>query len=348
MTPKTLYVRATEEMIGLIEILLDLSDKTTAFTSPADEIWLEDNAARLLLSGLGYQAPLTLEPEQRKAAWASRSALTFSIELAATDMLYERLQPVIDEMIATTYRETNNFRMVTAEWIHANPNLLPVIMHAIGTFSKATLKRLVGAVSDARISMPASKRLAQLVAQIQPETLPATRQVRERMKATTEGIVRDLVGRLLLEQFVENALKKAGLPYRPEKDYKSLSGVVYDFRADFIIPNEVEPLAFIEVRKSSARHASLYAKDKMFSAINWKGRYPECLGVIVVDGPWTRSALEAMARVFDYVIPISRVPDVCQVIRRYLDGDRSALRWLIKFSIEEASRDGLPTATRIP
>jgi hypothetical protein len=41
---------------------------------------------------------------------------------------------------------------------------------------------------------------------------------------------------------------------------------------------------FIEVRKSSSRHASLYAKDKMFSAINWKGKTPDLLAALVVDG----------------------------------------------------------------
>ncbi|MHC5615341.1 MAG: hypothetical protein ACYTXA_31335 [Nostoc sp.] len=55
-----------------------------------------------------------------------------------------------------------------------------------------------------------------------------------------------------------------------ESEYKTLRGVIYDFRADFVIPDAQNPLAFIEVRKSSSRHASLYAKDKMFFAINWK------------------------------------------------------------------------------
>jgi hypothetical protein len=336
MTQQTLYVRATEEMNGLIRILLDLSEKTAGFTNPPDEIWVEEDAARLLLGGLGYHPSAIPQTDERKVAWLSRSALAFSVELAATAILYERIQPYIEEMIGTAYRDTDNFRNVSSEWVHANPHLLPVIMHAVGTFSKATLNKLVGAVSDAKVSRPASKRLAQLATQLQPGGLPSPSQVRERMKATTEGIVRDLTGRLLLEQFVENALKKAGVPYRPEKDYQSLSGVVYDFRADFVIPDELTPLAFIEVRKSSTRHASLYAKDKMFSAINWKGRHPNCIGVIVVDGSWSRNVLEVMARVFDYVVPLSRVSEVCQVIQRYLNGDRGALRWLINFSIEEA------------
>ena len=119
-----------------------------------------------------------------------------------------------------------------------------------------------------------------------------------------------------------------------EDDYGSLSGVVYDFRADFVVPTPEEPLAFIEVRKSSSRHASLYAKDKMFSAINWKGRHQRMLGIIVVDGDWTSTTLEVMSRVFDYVIPISQAPRMAETIRDYVNGDTSKLKWLIQFRID--------------
>ncbi len=210
------------------------------------------------------------------------------------------------------------------------------MMHAAGTFSKQELNRLVGSVNDTRISRPASERLAQLIGAIDRQAIARPQQVRERMRATTEGIVRDLVGRLLLEQFVASSLQKAGVPYRRESEYDSLPGVVYDFRADFVVPDESAPRAFLEVRKSSARHASLYAKDKMFSAINWKGRHQECLGILVVDGPWTRSSLDVLARVFDYVVPISRASEITEVVRRYIDGDKSVLRWLIHFRVEEA------------
>jgi hypothetical protein len=88
------------------------------------------------------------------------------------------------------------------------------------------------------------------------------------IEPTLEGIVRDLVGRVLLESIVANALDEAKVAYKRESEYNALKGVVYDFRADFVIPNAESPKAFIEVRKSSSRHASLYAKDKMFSAIN--------------------------------------------------------------------------------
>ena len=74
------------------------------------------------------------------------------------------------------------------------------------------------------------------------------------------------------------------------------------------------PKAFIEVRKSSSRHASLYAKDKMFSAINWKGKNQDLLAVLVVDGPWTGETLKVMTKLFDYVVPLSAVADVAGAI----------------------------------
>lgn len=53
-----------------------------------------------------------------------------------------------------------------------------------------------------------------------------------------------------------------------------------------------------------------------------------------MDGPWTETSLDVMSRVFDYVVPISKVGEVARVIRRYLDGDETVLRWLIRFRID--------------
>lgn len=152
-----------------------------------------------------------------------------------------------------------------------------------------------------------------------------------------EGIVRDLVGRILLESVVASALKAEGLEFQREEEYDRLSGAIYDFRADFVLPNAQEPLVFIEVRKSSSRHASLYAKDKMFSAINWKGKHRNLLGVLVVDGPWTATTLDIMTRVFDYVVPLSSSAKLAKTISSYLQGDKSKLKWIIDFQIKEAT-----------
>ena len=107
MSYQTLYQRATEEMNTLIVALLDLSERTAGFTNPPDEVWTEDEAARMLLGGLGYHSDSIAPEEQRKGAWLARSAIAFSIEHAVTRVLYERIQPFIDAMIETAYRETD-------------------------------------------------------------------------------------------------------------------------------------------------------------------------------------------------------------------------------------------------
>jgi len=155
------------------------------------------------------------------------------------------------------------------------------------------------------------------------------------MESTLEGIVRDLVGRVLFEEVVVEALKEENIKFLREEEYSALAGVVYDFRADFVIPDAENPIAFIEVRKSSSRHASLYAKDKMFSAINWKGQHRNIIGIIVVEGDWTKATLECMAKVFDYVIPLHQSQFMARVIKRALEGDESVLKWLIDFRINE-------------
>ena len=94
-------------------------------------------------------------------------------------------------------------------------------------------------------------------------------------------------------------------------------------------------MAFIEVRKSSSRHASLYAKDKMFSAINWKGKYKDMLGIVVAEGEWTNESLTTMSKVFDYVVPVSKSKELAENINKYLKGDKSILKWIIDFEIHQ-------------
>ena len=155
----------------------------------------------------------------------------------------------------------------------------------------------------------------------------------QRLRVSSET----LLVRVMLESIVERALKEAGVPYKREDEYSKLSGVIYDHRADFIVPDEKEPKAFIEVRKSSSRHASLYAKDKMFSAINWKGKHQDILAILVVDGEWTAETLKRMAGVFDYVVPLRHVNVLAITIEEYLAGDKTKLRWLIDFRVTPAN-----------
>jgi hypothetical protein len=112
---------------------------------------------------------------------------------------------------------------------------------------------------------------------------------------------------------------------------------LYDFRADFVIPDQKAPKAFVEVRKSCTRRACLYAKDKMFSAINWKGRNGSVFTVLVVDGPWTAATLRVMAKFFDYILPLGAASQVAKAISAYLGGDESKLKWIIEFLIHPAT-----------
>lgn len=333
---QTLYQHATEKMRGIIDVMLTLSQESANFHQPLDEHFNDIDKSTVLLCGKGYViSEVPDNVNDRKNAWLGRAAIAFGIERSATSLLYQKIQPFIDTLVENAFDETNDFSNVTKEWVNEHPYYLPVMMHALGVFSKRDLQKVIGkgTASDTGISKPVSEKIAGLFSRLDASTISSRIQIKERIKGTTEGIVRDLVGRLLLEDFVAQALENENVPFLREDAYESISGVVYDFRADFIIPSPQEPMAFIEVRKSSSAHASLYAKDKMFSAINWKGRHQRCLGIVVVDGPWTQNTLEVMSRVFDYVIPVERANEVALKIRQYLDGDESVLRWLIQFQI---------------
>ena len=333
---ETLYQHASKRMREIIDTMISLSEESLNFTSPSDSDFSDADRTKLLLCGKGFTiADIPDSLNDRKNAWLGRAAIDFGIERSATALLYEKIRPFINTLVEECFTETNDFAKVSPDWINANPHFLPVMMHALGIFSKRDLQKQIGTgtASDTGISKPVSVKLADLFHAIDKKNIPNRSQITERIKATTEGIVRDLVGRLLLEDFVAQALRKEAVSFLREEEYEHITGVVYDFRADFVIPNAVDPMAFIEVRKSSAGHASLYAKDKMFSAINWKGKHPKCLGIVVVDGPWTQSTLEVMSRVFDYVIPVEKSNEVAKKIKQYIDGDESVLRWLIQFQI---------------
>jgi hypothetical protein len=45
-----------------------------------------------------------------------------------------------------------------------------------------------------------------------------------------------------------------------------------------------------------------------------------------------------LAKVFDYIVPISLVSDVAEVISAYIQGDRSKLKWSIDFAIHPANQ----------
>ncbi|MEI6441929.1 MAG: hypothetical protein WCO29_02050 [Nostocales cyanobacterium ELA583] len=334
---QTVYQKADEAMRVEIKRYLALAETTAGFSYVDTEL-LSDPLDRLMFAaGIGVHIadPNIIDPAYLVAEWSRKRAVAFDVERSVTNGVYRLIRSFSEELYIATDTLTNGFTRFEAEALFNNSHLLPIFQHLAGIFSKANLKREVGTVSDTGFSKPASERLARLLSErIIPSSIIEAN-ILQRMESTLEGIVRDLVGRVLLEEVVAEALKDENVPFLRENEYSSLSGIIYDFRADFVVPNEKQPIAFIEVRKSSSRHASLYAKDKMFSAINWKGNHKNLIGIIVVDGDWTQATLQTMAKVFDYVIPLHQCPYMAKVLKRAADGDETILKWLLNFCITE-------------
>lgn len=334
----TLYQIADAEIRKCIDAYLKLARETHGLSIIKEQHLADQRLIVILLAGLGIRQ-FNVTAAQAVDEWKRRSAIPFDLETAITTEVYRHIRELGSTFLNSVDKTSNGFTEFDPAFIQKNPYLLPLLQHLAGIFSKSKLKELVGSVSDNSISKPAALRLAALLSErVDPKTVNKG-EILQRLESTLEGIVRDLVGRVLLESIVASALADQGVPFQREDEYSSLIGVIYDFRADFVLPNANAPLAFIEVRKSSSRHASLYAKDKMFSAINWKGHNPDLLAVLVVDGPWTKETLIVMAKVFDYVVPIGRVPELVEIIKAYLAGDKSKLKWLIQFRIEQFEAD---------
>jgi hypothetical protein len=331
---KTLYQAANDEIRECINDYLILIDETNNLSNITINSLNTERKITILLSGKSIQNT-NYKPKEAIDEWNRRKAIPFDIENSITTSVYKNIRKLGSELFDILEKDTKKFTNFDPDYIHNNPFLLPLFQHLSGVFSKSKLKSKIGTASDNSIPKPASIRLSELLNDtVEPKNINKG-EILQRLEATLEGIVRDLVGRVLLESIVASALKKIDIPFMRENEYSFLKGVVYNFRADFIIPNELSPKAFIEVRKSSSRHASLYAKDKMFSAINWKGNNKELLAVLVVDGEWTKETLTVMANVFDYVVPIGNVIELANTISAYLKGDQSKLKWLIDFKISK-------------
>ncbi|HLO86807.1 MAG TPA: hypothetical protein VK203_17650 [Nostocaceae cyanobacterium] len=334
----TLYAVAMESIKKYIKIYLDLAKETKGFAVVEVQHIQTYEHKLIILAGISSNLDaVKVSAEAVVQEWERRQALIFDVEKSVTQGVYLKMREVAGEMITQLRQSTNDFQDLDVNYIQQNPQMLPILQRLANIRSKSELKKQIGSVSDNSISKTASEKLLNLIKREQSKKNLEDNAILQSIEPTLEGIVRDLVGRVLLESIVMAALDEAQIPYKKESQYKSLKGVLYDFRADFVIPDENHPKAFIEVRKSSSRHASLYAKDKMFSAINWKGRHKDILAILIVDGEWTEETLRVMANVFDYVVPIKTVSTVVNSISQYLHGDKSKLKWLIDFSIKPAN-----------
>ncbi|MEA5521995.1 DNA methyltransferase [Limnoraphis robusta] len=233
---KTLYQIAMEIMNDSIGIYLQLSEATNGLTNVTPNSVSNTEARELLLAGLGV-INTEMSSDQAVEEWKRRQALKFDTETAVTFSVYRNIRQVGTIFFEKAYEITDGFQSFSSESIHSHPYLLPIFQHLNGIFSKSALKKQIGSISDTSISRPASERLAKL---LEERVIPSNinrGEVLQQLEATLEGIVRDLVGRILLESIVENALNKRGINFERESEYTSLPGVVYNFRADFVIPD---------------------------------------------------------------------------------------------------------------
>ncbi len=333
--PNTLYSIAMAEMKKYIEVYLELTRQTKGLTDINTSHVQGTEQKIVVLGGIGSPLdPFTSNAESVVQEWQRMRTIPFVVELAITKSVYIRLREKCQELLNQLESATAGFNEFNSAYIAANPYMLPLLQRLANISSKAQLKERVGNISDNAISKTAAEKLAQLLNTRKFGSALTQAQILQSIEPTLEGIVRDLVGRVLLETIVANALDDAHVPYKRENEYSSLKGVIYDFRADFVVPDDENTMAFIEVRKSSSRHASLYAKDKMFSAINWKGMNKQLLAIIVVDGPWTAETLRVMAKVYDYVVPLNNVAEMAQAVYSYMQGDISKLRWAVDLTVK--------------
>ena len=332
---QSFYQVADQEIRENIGAYLSLAAKSNGLAT-IDPGHLTDPRTRSLVVA-GYDLPV--EEQSADAIheeWQRRQAIPFELERAVAMPAYPALRTTAEGFFEAIREATDGFSRLDEEYLADNPQHLSVVQHVMGIRSKSQLRSRFGASSDRRVSKPAATRIAEFFNENLDTHTVDKDTILERLEQTFEGIVRDLIGRVLLESIVDAALRRENLTYLREQQYQALKGVVYDFRADFVLPDQTRPKVFIEVRKSSSRHASLYSKDKMFSAINWKGRDKELLAVLIVDGEWTSETLRVMANVFDYVVPIGRVNDVVRNVKSYLDGDARKLKWVINLTIDRA------------
>ena len=187
-------------------------------------------------------------------------------QASATALLYEKIRPFITTLVEDCLLK----RKISKKFLQTGsmPTRIFSRNDACADFQWRDLQKQIGTgtASDTGISRPVSLKLSELFDAIDKTNIPNRAQITVDQSDNGRHCSR-LSWSVTAQDFVAQAKEGSGAFLREE--YEHITGVVYNFRADFVIPN-TDPKAFIEVRKSSAGHASLYAKDKMFSAINWR------------------------------------------------------------------------------
>jgi hypothetical protein len=273
--------------------------------------------------------------KENRDAWKT-AGIDFEHAVAAGQVVAAKLRIRAAEIVEFVFDETDQLTKVTPEWIMAHPYTLPVFANATGTISKKRFKNQfkLTTASDRSIGRTDATRIAE---GIQPDMVLAPREVIAGMESLIEGIVRDQIGKVVNEAFIQQALDRRGVPYvRDEGGSNQIEGMVSASRADIAAPDNNDPKVFIEVRKSTANHASLYASSLMFSALDRRGRHPKSLAIMLYDGAWSGATKALMESAFHYVLHVLESDRAADIVRRHLDGeDMLPKRRMLALSFEE-------------
>ena len=298
--------------------LQELHTSTEAFSVVSPENFSCPDKAALLMAGRGLSpsgCPVGDHGEWKACGtdfeWASAAAAV------VTGKLREQASAILDFVLS----RTDGLRQIDADWIARHPFCYPVLVNISGACSKKKFNRLHGikGASDRRIGARDAARLASAVRGCEPAEAA---HVLNSMSGLIEGIVRDLIGKVVSEGYIERAVVEAGLPHvRDEGGKTSIRGILSCGRADFSFPDNVNPQAVIEVRKSADNHAALYRGDIAQKALNWKAVHHSLLAVFVYDGKWTANTLREIEEVYDHVFHVSDSDKAVEVVRRHMAGE---------------------------
>lgn len=307
---------------------------TAGFTEASEDDFTCPERGPILLAG--KRLACLGSASANRVAWKT-SGNDFEHAVAAGQVVAGKLRIRAAEIVDFVFKETAQMTNVTPDWIMAHPYALPVFVNATGTVSKKKFKshfKLTNA-TDRNIGRTDATRIAD---GIQPDMVIAPREIVAGMESLIEGIVRDQIGKVVNEAFIQQALDRLDVPYvRDEGGSNQIEGLVSASRADIAVPHNNNPKVFIEVRKSTANHASLYASSLMFSALDRRGKHPDSLAIMLYDGAWSGATKALMENAFHYVFHVLESDRAAEIVKRHLSGeeDMRPKRRMLRLSFEE-------------
>lgn len=332
---QSLSETASEEMRAVSACLQSLFLSTAGFSEVSEDDFSCPERGPILLAG--KRLSCLGSAKANRSAWKT-SDNDFEHAVAAGQVVAGKLRIRAAEIVDFVFDQTAQLTNVTPDWIMAHPYTLPVFVNATGTVSKKKFKshfKLTNA-SDRSMGRTDATRIAE---GIQADMALAPREIVAGMESLIEGIVRDQIGKVVNEAFIQQALDRLGVPYvRDEGGSNQIEGLVSASRADIAAPDNNNPKVFIEVRKSTANHASLYASSLMFSALDRRGRHPDSLAIMLYDGAWSGATKALMENAFHYVFHVLESDRAAEIVHRHLSGeDMRPKRPMLSLSFEGPS-----------